>query len=137
MIETHRYTRDGLTVVWKPRVCMHAKKCWKELPEVFDPSRRPWVDLSGAELERIRAQVQACPSGALSLESAEEPAGHEQTATTIEVMPNGPLIVSGPVTLKRGEQVEQKAGKTALCRCGQSKNKPLCDGTHRTCGFVG
>jgi len=38
------------------------------LPHVFDPQRRPWIDLAPATSEQIVAQVAKCPSGALSIE---------------------------------------------------------------------
>jgi uncharacterized Fe-S cluster protein YjdI len=68
---THRYTRDELTVLWKPSVCIHSGRCFRGLPTVFDPRVKPWIDMSGAELEAIANQVHHCPSGALSLENKE------------------------------------------------------------------
>jgi len=53
---------------------------------------------------------------------------------------NGPLLVTGPITLVDHQgRAWNLGGKetVALCRCGQSKNKPFCDGTHKACGFVG
>jgi CDGSH iron-sulfur domain-containing protein 3 len=59
---------------------------------------------------------------------------------TIKVRDNGPLLVEGPVTIfdAAGGQFTIPAGKpaVALCRCGQSKNKPFCDGTHKSCSFL-
>ena len=69
--KSHEYTRDGLTVVWKPALCQHSGICARGLIEVFDPRRRPWVDMDGAPLDRIVEQVVKCPSGALSLKTAE------------------------------------------------------------------
>lgn len=52
--------------------------------------------------------------------------------------PNGPLLVSGNVTVKRADGTETKHHKvTAFCRCGASGNKRYCDGTHRKVGFTG
>ncbi|MDR3717039.1 MAG: (4Fe-4S)-binding protein [Puia sp.] len=64
--KTFHYTRDGVTVVWKPEVCIHSAICFHGLPEVFDPRRRPWIDMNQAPTDRIIAQVEKCPSGALS-----------------------------------------------------------------------
>jgi CDGSH-type Zn-finger protein len=52
---------------------------------------------------------------------------------------NGPYRVAGPVILQdvEGNRWDLPAGKPAfLCRCGQSGNKPLCDGTHHAAGFA-
>ncbi|MCC7424084.1 MAG: CDGSH iron-sulfur domain-containing protein [Planctomycetaceae bacterium] len=52
---------------------------------------------------------------------------------------NGPLLVTGPVTLvdHLGNTYHLGGKDTfALCRCGQTKKRPFCDGTHKTCGWV-
>ena len=64
---TKHYTLGDLTVVWKPNLCKHSGICFGGLPEVFDPRRRPWIQLELADADAIRAQVARCPSGALSL----------------------------------------------------------------------
>jgi putative redox protein len=66
-----RYTHDGLTVVWKPDLCRHSGVCARGLPRVFDPRRRPWIELVHADNDTIVAQVERCPSGALSWEKSE------------------------------------------------------------------
>jgi len=62
------YTNGEITVIWKPGLCAHSKKCWTGLPEVFDYKRKPWIKVDGAITERIIQQVRQCPSGALSFE---------------------------------------------------------------------
>jgi CDGSH-type Zn-finger protein len=58
---------------------------------------------------------------------------------TIRCRENGPLVVEGPITIidHQGNPFALPTGKPAiaLCRCGQSANKPFCDGSHRQCGF--
>ena len=50
---------------------------------------------------------------------------------------NGPLKVTGPFTLVSADgRVRLAGGEIALCRCGQSKNKPFCDSSHEGSGFV-
>ena len=61
-----RYTKDDLTVVWKPDLCVHSGICARGLPQVFDPGRRPWIVLDGTSTEQVVGQVERCPSGALS-----------------------------------------------------------------------
>ena len=55
---------------------------------------------------------------------------------TIQVKQSGPYIVSGTVLITDKDGTETaKEGKTALCRCGSSKNKPYCDGSHKDIEF--
>ena len=53
----------------------------------------------------------------------------------IEFMPNGPALVKGEFQLKEKGQLVAKTGPVALCRCGHSKNKPYCDGSHKASDF--
>lgn len=54
----------------------------------------------------------------------------------IEIMDDGPLVASNLPSLVDSEGKRMEAGKkTALCRCGASRNKPFCDGSHRSAGF--
>ena len=54
----------------------------------------------------------------------------------VTVVPKGPLMVEGTIQVtKKDGTVETKETKSFLCRCGQSKNKPYCDGAHKTCDF--
>lgn len=58
---------------------------------------------------------------------------------TITLRPNGPLLVSGPVRVldHEGKEFDLKGKETfALCRCGQTKRRPFCDGTHKECGWA-
>jgi putative redox protein len=63
-----RYTNGEVTVVWKPELCVHSGICARGLPAVFSPTRRPWIDMSYADTATITAQVDRCPSKALSWE---------------------------------------------------------------------
>ena len=129
------YWIGDLAVVWQAEKCIHSEECRNGLPEVFDPEKRPWVNVKGAAVERIIAQVAKCPSGALSILRRGD-APRAATGVSAQVMPDGPLVVTGmlEITLRDGTVVT-KEGKTAFCRCGASKNKPYCDGTHAKIGF--
>ena len=63
-----RYTNGEVTVIWQPSLCVHSAICFRGLPAVFDPRRRPWVVLDGHASDAIVTQVEECPSGALSFE---------------------------------------------------------------------
>ncbi|MGJ7032595.1 (4Fe-4S)-binding protein [Niabella hirudinis] len=62
------YQNEKIAVIWKPELCQHATRCWKELPQVFRPREKKWVDVEGAPAVQIIEQVHRCPSGALSVE---------------------------------------------------------------------
>ncbi|WP_127128957.1 (4Fe-4S)-binding protein [Pseudoflavitalea rhizosphaerae] len=61
-----QYTNGDVTVVWKPELCKHSGRCVTQLPLVFNLQQRPWVNMSGADSERILEQVKRCPTGALT-----------------------------------------------------------------------
>jgi uncharacterized Fe-S cluster protein YjdI len=66
-----RYTNGEVTVIWQPSLCVHSAICFRGLPAVFNPLRRPWVVLEGHSTDAIIAQVEHCPSGALAFEVVE------------------------------------------------------------------
>ncbi|MGY3439646.1 MULTISPECIES: CDGSH iron-sulfur domain-containing protein [unclassified Marinovum] len=120
------YEGKGIAVSFDMARCIHARNCFLKLPQVFDPSRRPWVDPEAASAEDIAAMIRTCPSGALTFTRRD--GGQEETPPRINrvtVMENGPLAVSGDLRL--GDEVAQRA---TLCRCGLSKTKPYCDYSH-------
>jgi CDGSH-type Zn-finger protein len=55
----------------------------------------------------------------------------------ITILPNGPAMIEGTVKIIHGGKEEIREGKTTLCRCGHSANKPFCDGAHKAKGFTG
>jgi putative redox protein len=63
--KTIKYGNEEITVLWRPEFCQHSTRCWKQLPQVFKPSEKKWIDPNGAPAERIHEQVDRCPSGAL------------------------------------------------------------------------
>ena len=65
-LNTHTYSNSEITVVWRPLLCKHSTLCWKGLRSVFDPLKRPWINIEGSDSQKIIEQVNKCPSGALS-----------------------------------------------------------------------
>ena len=66
------YSNGEVTIVWKPKTCIHAGVCVRGLPNVFNPKARPWIKIDGATTEELVNQVAKCPSGALSSYMNEE-----------------------------------------------------------------
>ena len=132
----HSYAGAEMTVHFSARLCSHAAECRRRLPAVFDLDERPWVQPDKGSVDAIKAVIAACPSGALRF----GPGGAEQhlTGTTlrITVEPDGPYRVAAVPLL---ETPLAGAGATAekyvLCRCGLSRNKPYCDGSHSEQGW--
>ena len=131
------YSNGEITVIWQPHLCTHCGICANELPEVFQPSERPWVKINSASTDQIREQVKKCPSLALSYRMNNDDQKNEIMAdTTIEIIPKGPLVVKGTVCITHPDGTEEvKENRCSLCRCGASANKPYCDGTHRNIDF--
>jgi uncharacterized Fe-S cluster protein YjdI len=132
------YSNEEVTIIWKPESCIHSTICWKKttgLPNVFQPGTKPWVKIDGGTTEEMIAQVDKCPSGALSYRLKNQQQEVHQV-NIVETLPNGPLLVYGNITVKHSGQEEFKESKvTAFCRCGASSNKPYCDGTHVKINF--
>lgn len=158
-----KYSNDEITVYWKPDACVHASYCYRELIEVFDPGRRPWVDLKAAPDNLIIATVDMCPTEALTWkwndEEKNKAVGAEHTnhvkfrrpelmeedlqavnehPVSVKVMRDGPVVIKGNFTLISGSsRKEVTEGILSICRCGESDHKPFCDGRHRKTGFNG
>jgi uncharacterized Fe-S cluster protein YjdI len=153
------YSNGEITVFWKPSKCIHATTCFRELIDVYNPRKRPWVNMNGASTERIIEVTDKCPTQAIywkynkdldyvpgSVQSTEEELNpltvkeskSEENAAKITLMKNGPMLVEGNFKIISAEGDELKPMIiTSFCRCGNSKAQPYCDGTHRQVGFSG
>jgi uncharacterized Fe-S cluster protein YjdI len=131
------YSNERIAVRWNPSRCIHSEHCSQGLPQVFQPSARPWIQVDAATADEIAAVVARCPSGALHVERLDGgPSEEPQEPTTIEPRPNGPLYLRGRLRIVDAEGILLREDtRVALCRCGHSRNKPFCDGSHETAGF--
>ncbi len=132
-MEEKKYSKDKFTVIWKPDLCIHSGICVRGLPAVFDPKRRPWIDLDADEEAQIREQIHRCPSGALSYARIDDPIDKEAVGgVRIRIIPSGPLVVLGDCEIETPEgEVKVLTDRVFLCRCGHSATKPFCDGSHK------
>lgn len=133
-----RYLGDGVEVTWEPRLCIHAAECLQRAPDVFVARARPWIRLEGADPAYVAEVVSRCPTGALHAYRTDGAPQEEeqQTGVEIRVDPGGPLLIHGSVTVLDAEGMPLREDvRLALCRCGASRRKPYCDGTHRLIGF--
>ena len=133
------YSNNEIKVFWKAELCIHSANCVNSLNAVFNPKRKPWINMQAASTEKIIKTVSNCPSGALTYKwsvEMEEEKQNEQALTTIKVNAGGPYLVKGSVVVVDKDGSETiKEGTIALCRCGGSQNKPYCDGSHKNVEF--
>jgi len=134
---------DGIRVKVDNSYCVHAKYCFNKSSGI----RKLMEESTDANAKiQIMAMVDRCPSGSFVYElpvdgemlETEFDAPLEIAAIAEDTNSNtaGPLWVSGgvPIMLPDGEFLETR-NRVTLCRCGQSKNKPFCDGSHAKIDF--
>jgi CDGSH-type Zn-finger protein len=153
------YIGNDITIYDNRGICAHAGVCTDNLATVFRmkpevTEDEPWIDPDAETIEKIITIIKKCPSGALSysLNSNNDDASNndvsttdissndrssESTTPTVMVAPNGPYVVAGCVDINDitwGSGAEKQ--QFTLCRCGASKNKPFCDGSHWSINFT-
>jgi len=161
--DERKYSNEEITVYWKPVACVHASYCYRELIEVFDPSRRPWVDMKGATTEKIIEIVNLCPTEALTWKwnndnknrdirsdqtnhinfrrpelISQDLSSVQESPVSVKVMNDGPVVIKGSFSLVYSENKKEMSDSiVSICRCGASDLQPFCDGKHRRIGFTG
>ncbi len=112
-------------------VCSHAGFCTDGLPKVWRMGVEPWIDPDGAVPEKIIEIIQKCPSGALSYSIDGVLHNAQDRNPGIHLAEDGPyVIVGGPKLETRTDEATTSPEHYTLCRCGESKNKPFCNGSH-------
>ena len=124
------YRGKRVTIHDDRAICAHSGVCTDNLAAVFRLGKEPWIDAEAADAEQIIAIVQRCPSGALSYTIDGPPPAAAPRERAVVASKNGPYYFSGGVELRTDGARPRFADRYALCRCGGSKNKPFCDGTH-------
>ena len=126
-------------VEWDERLCIHVGECGRATGELFVGGRKPWCQPDLVGVEEVVEVVERCPTGALTY--ARKDGGTQENAApanTVVVANNGPLYARGDLRIEGAPDDMPGIGfRAALCRCGESKNKPFCDGTHKQVGFRG
>jgi len=130
------YRGEQVDVTFDADLCIHAAECVRGLPAVFDRDRRPWILAGNASSADLTTVVQRCPSGALQYRMLDGDTDERPPpVTTVTPVENGPLLARGALVIARDNGTTEKLPRAALCRCGQSKNKPFCDNSHLETGF--
>ncbi|MFI5388259.1 MAG: ferritin-like domain-containing protein [Candidatus Eremiobacterales bacterium] len=130
------YVGKAITIHDNRGTCCHAGNCTDHLPSVFHHEGDTFVTPDGASADEVVAIVRQCPSGALGFTRDGVDYKGEDRDQAIYVSKDGPYHVQGNIAVQREKQNSGAlAEHYALCRCGHSKNKPFCDGTHWYVGF--
>lgn len=137
----HTYSNDQITVGWDSETCFHSKVCVNNLASVFNLQKKPWINVDGDSKEAIMKLIDTCPSGALSYKLANQHSIMNQESkpeVSITIASSGPYLIKGNVEVldAEGNLIETREN-FALCRCGNSSNKPFCDGSHKKIDFQG
>jgi CDGSH-type Zn-finger protein len=131
------YAGAGITIHDNRCVCAHAKFCVDELPAVFHEGGKPWIEPDAAEPAEVIAVIEKCPSGALSYSVDGVEHKDLEREPAVHVTRDGPCHLVGGIEVDceeaRAEGVSRE--HCCCCRCGASKNKPFCDGSHLDVGF--
>jgi CDGSH-type Zn-finger protein len=124
------YEGGHITIHDNRGVCSHVGHCTDNLPTVFRMEIEPWIDPGGAEPEEIARVIRMCPSGALSYSKDGILYKDWENQQEIFIAHNRPYHVSGIELRDPDGNTPETPDHYTLCRCGGSKNKPFCDGTH-------
>ncbi len=138
--EPEYYEGQKITIVFDRYLCMGAGFCG-ELESVFGTHETPTYLPDAAPVEEIIETIRKCPSGALSyIVDGVHHKNYFEGTEQIVAEKNGPLNIQGTITLiddQDSDKLLPMADHFSLCRCGGSKKKPICDGSHSDNGFEG
>ena len=123
-----------VTIHFETGKCVHSRNCVLARPDVFVPNvEGEWIHPERATPDEVAALAANCPSGAITYERFDGVANETPPiVNTVRVRENGPLAFHAELTIA-GTAVTPRA---TLCRCGASKKKPYCDGSHVGAGFA-
>lgn len=125
---------DSVTIEFDAQRCIHSRNCVLDRPDVFVPNvQGAWIHPERATAGEVLEIAHNCPSGAIQCKGPDGSAMERAPVVNmVHIRENGPLAFRAPL-----EIAGQADGfRATLCRCGASANKPYCDGSHATAGFV-
>lgn len=129
--EVFGYPGKEVDVQWDGRLCIHIGECGNAQGDLFVGGRDPWCIPDTSTKAEVREIVERCPSGALSYSDKDGVPETAPAENTVTVAYNGPLYARGELAIEGAPgDMPGVRFRAALCRCGQSANKPFCDNTH-------
>ena len=130
------YPGAAINVQWDGRLCIHVGECGTAAGDLFVGDREPWCIPDQCSKSEVREIIERCPSGALTYQDKDGSPELAPAENTVTVAYNGPLYAHGDLAID-GAPADMPGlrYRAALCRCGQSVNKPFCDNSHLQSGF--
>ncbi len=127
-----------LTLLFDSRKCIHSRFCVTWAPKVFLANvQGPWIHPDAMEVERLVEIAHVCPSGAIRYRRKDGKADEgAPPVNLITIRENGPYAVRADMQLNGQLNDQRGEFRATLCRCGASKNKPFCDGSHNEVNFA-
>lgn len=124
---------QSVDLVFEAKRCIHARHCVLSQPDVFKANVvGPWIDPDATTTEGLVTVAHMCPSGAIQYRRHDGgPEEGPPPVNLVQLRENGPVGVRADILLD-GKPIGYRA---TLCRCGASKNKPFCDGSHHDIEF--
>ena len=124
----------ALTLMFEARRCIHSRFCVTEAPSVFLANvQGPWLHPDTMDPERLVAVAEQCPSGAIRYKRKDGRPDEGPPPVNLAVIREaGPYAIHAPLVINGAPS----GFRATLCRCGASKNKPYCDGSHHEVGFT-
>ena len=128
-----RIAGEKLELIYEGKRCIHSRFCVTLAPQVFLANvQGPWIHPDAMPVERLVDIAHACPSGAIRYRRRDGDADEAAPAVNLaSVREAGPYAFRAQLTING----EPAGYRVTLCRCGASKNKPYCDGSHHEVGF--
>jgi CDGSH-type Zn-finger protein/uncharacterized Fe-S cluster protein YjdI len=122
-----------ITLVVDMKRCIHSRFCVTGAPKTFIANvAGPWLHPDESDADLLVRIAHDCPSGAIAYKGKTRPDEGAPQVNMMRIRENGPNAINAPLTVA-GEFIGYRA---TFCRCGQSKNKPYCDGSHHDVGFA-
>ena len=135
--KVHEYEADGIAVRYDVARCIHAAECVRGLPRVFDPDRRPWIEPGERRSRpggRDRTPLSDRRAHLRAPRRWRRGAGR-RSRTPYGLSRTDRSTSRGRLRLHLPDGEVRDETRLALCRCGASGNKPLCDNSHLKSGF--
>jgi CDGSH-type Zn-finger protein/uncharacterized Fe-S cluster protein YjdI len=122
-----------LDIHFHTKLCIHSRFCVTQAPSVFLANvEGPWIHPDDMDVEELAGVARNCPSGAIQYVRKDGARGERAPPVNlVRTIEDGPNAFRGDLRID-GAPVGYRA---TLCRCGASKNKPYCDGSHHDIHF--